>query len=64
VAADEAAVLGQRAAEIERQVGQARRQDTASLSAMPPQCSSISSRTVTPAGASFTPGSLTRPETE
>ena len=28
---------------------------------MPPQNSSISSRTVTPAGASFTPGFLTRP---
>ena len=31
---------------------------------MPPQYSSISSRTVMPAGASFTPGSFTRPETE
>ena len=31
---------------------------------MPPQNSSISSRTVTPAGASTTPGFLTRPETE
>src|SRR5262249_34220433 len=33
-------------------------------SAIPPQNSSISSRTVTPAGASLTPGFLTRPETE
>src|SRR3954469_25947029 len=33
-------------------------------SAMPPQNSSISSRTVTPAGASFMPGFLTRPDTE
>src|SRR5258708_4033412 len=31
---------------------------------MPPQYSSISSRAVIPAGASLTPGSLTRPETE
>ena len=31
---------------------------------MPPQYSSISSRTVTPAGASTTPGFLTRPDTE
>src|SRR5712671_5838669 len=31
---------------------------------MPPEYSSISSRTLTPAGASLTPGSLTRPETE
>src|SRR6185437_10514826 len=35
-----------------------------SPSAMPPQYSSISSFTVMPAGASFTPGSFTRPETE
>src|SRR5665213_1397047 len=33
-------------------------------SAMPPQNSSISSRTVIPAGASFMPGFLTRPDTE
>ena len=31
---------------------------------MPPQNSSISSRAVTPAGASTTPGFFTRPETE
>jgi hypothetical protein len=31
---------------------------------MPPEKSSISSRAVVPAGASLTPGSLTRPETE
>ena len=31
---------------------------------MPPQYSSISSRAVTPAGASTTPGFFTRPETE
>ena len=31
---------------------------------MPPQYSSISSRAVTPAGASTTPGFLTRPDTE
>ena len=31
---------------------------------MPPQNSSISSRTVMPAGASFMPGFFTRPETE
>ena len=33
-------------------------------SAMPPQYSSMSSRKVMPAGASFTPGFFTRPETE
>ena len=31
---------------------------------MPPQNSSISSRTVMPAGASFMPGFFTRPDTE
>ena len=34
------------------------------MASMPPQYSSISSRTVMPAGASLTPGSRTRPETE
>ena len=33
-------------------------------SAMPPQNSSINSRTVMPAGASFMPGFFTRPDTE
>ena len=33
-------------------------------SCMPPQYSAISSRMVMPAGASLTPGSLTRPDTE
>ena len=72
--ADEAAVFFQRA-EIERLVGHRRRQNAARgaagqialegvAPAMPPQYSSISSRAVTPAGASTTPGFFTRPETE
>ena len=72
--ADEAAVRLE-LAEVERDVGHRGRQDAARgaarqvgaervASAMPPQNSSISSRAVMPAGASLTPGSLTRPETE
>ena len=72
--ADEAPVFLQRA-EIERDVVHRGRQDAAGSparqigvnvcpSAIPPQNSSINSRTVTPAGASFMPGFLTRPETE
>ena len=73
--ADEAAVRLQRV-EVERDVAQRRRQDAARRAAgqvarrtrgpasMPPQYSSISSRTVMPAGARCTPGFVTRPDTE
>ena len=73
--ADEAAIGFERA-EIERDVGHRRRQDAARGAARQialeddgrrpcrRRYSSISSRAVIPAGASLTPGSRTRPETE